>query len=249
MRWRPAAPAAALAAGAVALATAGCSDVESATSTSTEPAANLDCPFPLLWNDVRYEAGIDLPPSSKLGPEIGPGVVLGCGSEETGSYPDEDVDVRRIEGVPPSVAVAALLEGASEPVVWLAHGYLVESPRHPLHAAVVESWGLDDGREGFTCGEAQATRARALSTPAPGQPLEIEADEPEVEALLTAPGTRRLVSVEPGTDLSGLERYGVPSIERGDEFVLSLRVCDGDESVPGLAGIRLLIADSVGPGG
>ena len=243
MKWRWAALVAA--SFAVGLATAGCSQAESAEGTPTEPAATLDCPFPLVWNGVRYEPGIDLPLSSKLGSEIGPGVVLGCGSEEMGHYPDEDVDVRRIQGVAPSVAVAAQLEDAARPLVWLAPGYLVASPRHPLHAAIVESWGLDDGHEGFTCDESRATRARALSTPAPGQPLEVEADDPEVEALLTAPGTQRLVSVEPDTAVSGLERHGVPYVEQGDEFALTVRACDGDESEPGLAGIRLLIADSI----
>jgi hypothetical protein len=236
--------AAALALGAIVVAAVGCDQLERAEGTPTEPAANLDCAYPLLWNDVRYEAGIDLPASARLGPEIGSGVVLGCGSEELGYYPDEDVRVRRIAGIDPSVAVAAQIQDADRPFVWLAHGYLVESPHHPLHSAIATSWGLD-GHEGFTCSDSLTTTARALSTPTPGQPLEVGADDPEVEALLTAKGTQRLVSLEADTAISGLERHGIPYVERGDEFVLAVRACDGDENEPGLAGLRLLIADSI----
>ena len=146
MRWFRVA----LVAGAL-VAAAGCDRPESAGDTRTEPAPSLDCAYPLLWKDARYEPGIDLPASSRLGPEIGPGVVLGCGSEEMGYYPDEDVEVRRIEGVQPSMAVAARIESADRPFVWLGPGYLVESSRHPLHAAIASSWGLD-AHEGFACG-------------------------------------------------------------------------------------------------
>lgn len=240
MRWIRVA----LVAAALVVATAGCDRLESAADTRTEPAPSLDCAYPLLWKDARYEPGIDLPASSRLGPEIGAGVVLGCGSEEMGYYPDEDVEVRRIEGVDPSIAVAARIESADRPFVWLAPGYLVESSRHPLHAAIANSWGLD-AHEGFTCGRSRATQARALATPLPGQPLKVEADDPEVEALLTAPGAHRLVMVEADTAVSGLDRHGVPYVERGDEVLLVLRPCDGDEKTPGLAGLRLLIAASI----
>jgi hypothetical protein len=64
-----------------------------------------------------------------------------------------------------------------------------------------------------------------------------------VESLLVAPGNQRLVLIQAETAISGLERHGIPYIERGDEFVLVLRACDGNEREPGLAGIRLLIAD------
>jgi hypothetical protein len=209
------------------VAAVGCAQKETAGGTPTEPAANLDCAYPLLWNEVRYVPGIDLPASSRLGPDIDSGVVLGCASEEMGYYPDEDVRVRRIESVDPFIAVAALIKDAARPIVWRGHGYLVESPRHPLHSAI--AWGLD-GHQGFTCGESQTTTARALLTPAPGQPLEVGADDTEVEALLAASGTQRLVSIDEGTAISGLERHGVPYVERGDEFVLAVRPCDGDET-------------------
>lgn len=207
-----------------------------------EPSPNLDCAYPLDWNDVRYHAGGELPGTSELGPDLGRGVVRGCGSEDLGYYPDEDVEVRSVEGIDPAVAVAASTKDSPESFVWLAPGYLVESPRHPLHAAITKAFGLD-GHEGFICGGSLTTEARALSTPRPGQPLEVEAEDHEVESLLVAPGAQRLVLIEADTAISGLERHGVPFVKRGDEFVLVLRPCDGNENEPGLAGLRLLIAD------
>lgn len=215
--------------------------------TASQPAPNLDCAYPLIWNEVRYEAGIELPKTSKLGPPLGRGVVRGCGSEELGYYPDEHVEVRTVEGIDPAIAVAASTKDSPESFVWLGPGYLVESPRHPLHAAIAKAWGLN-GHEGFICGGSLVTKARSLSTPGPGQPLEVEAEDHEVESLLVAPGTQRLVSIEADTAISGLERHGVPYVKRGEQFVLVLRACDGNENDPGLAGIRLLIADRLNGG-
>ena len=227
-----------------ALTAAGCGGGGSGSEIPSEPAPSLDCAYPLLWNEVRYEAGIGLPETTELGRRLGPGVVRGCGSEELGYYPDEAVDVRSLAGVDPAVAVAASTKDSPEAAVWLAPGYLVESPRHPLHTAITRDWDLD-GHEGFICGRSLTTKARALSTPGPGQPLEVEGEDPEVESLLVAPGTQRLVSIETDTAISGLERHGTPYVQRGDEFTLVLRACDGNENEPGLAGLRLLIADSL----
>ena len=234
---------AALALGAALAAPVGCGGQGPAEEVLSGPNPALDCAYPLVWDGVSYEAGVDLPASARLGPALGPGVVLGCGDEETG-YPDENVEVHGLDGIHPSVAVAALLESADRPIVWLGDGYLVESLRHPLQAAI-ETWTGESVLDGFTCGASLTTTARALSTPGPGEPLEVEADDPEVEALLTAPGTHRLVSIEADTRIAGLDRHGVPYVGRGDELVLALRPCDGNKDEPGLTGIRLLVADSL----
>jgi hypothetical protein len=227
------------------LAVAGCGGTETASGPPGEPAANLDCAHPLVWNEVRYAMGIELPTGAELGPELGPGVVLGCGSAKLGYYRDEDVTARRVEGVDPAVAVAALLAGSDTAAVWLAPGYLVESPQHPLHEAIAADWALN-GFEDFSCERTFTTRARALSTPRPGEGLELEAEDPTVEALLVAPGAHRNVALDAETAISGLERNGAPYVAEGDELELVVSVCDGDENEPGLAGIRLLLAESLG---
>ncbi|HXV96552.1 MAG TPA: hypothetical protein VD695_08385 [Gaiellaceae bacterium] len=53
-------------------AAAGCSGDESADGPPAEVAANLDCADPLVWNDVGYRTGIDLPATAELGTGLGP---------------------------------------------------------------------------------------------------------------------------------------------------------------------------------
>jgi hypothetical protein len=209
----------------------------------SEPAASLDCAYPLVWNEVRYEVGVELPRDWELGSALGPGVVLGCGSDELGYYPDEDVDVRSVEGIDPAIAVAALLEDATRSLVWVAPGYLIASPRHPLHEALAPNWGYADTADEFTCKKTFRSRARSLTTPGLGQPLEVKAVNPAVEALLVAPGGNRAVSLDPRTEITGFDRNGVPYVSDGDEFVLVLSTC-WDESDP-TAGSPLLLAKSI----
>lgn len=225
----------------LALVAAGCGG---GPTSDPEAQPEPDCAHPLVWGGVTYDPGLDLPATHEVGPSLGSGVVLGCGDVEAGGVPDELVTVRGIERINPAVAVAVNLEDATEPIVWLAPGYVIESPEHPLHAAAVEwlSVGESPGND-FTCGPALETRARALSTPRQNYPLEVRADDPGVESLLTESDTQRVVSLASDTEITGLERHGVPYVERGDEFTLVLRACDGKESEPGLAGLRVLYAD------
>ena len=209
----------------------------------TEPAANLDCAYPLAWNGVQYEFGIEVPNDRRLGPVLGPGVVLGCGSEELGYYPDEDVEVRSVHEIDSDLAVAALLKGSTRSMIWVAPGYLIESRRHPLHEQLAPGWGSTDLRAKFTCRETLRTRGRSLTTPRPGQGLEVVAVNPAVEELLVAPGGNRSVAVDQKTELTGFDRNGVPYVSEGDEFVLAVSTC-WNESDP-TAGGPLLLAESV----
>jgi hypothetical protein len=198
---------------------------------------------------VTYDPGLDLPTSAQLGASLGTGTVLGCGDASAVLIPDERVTVRRVKGINPSVAVAATLEGSTEPLIWLGRGYVLENPRHPLHEAAA-GFGLGEPPDdSYACGAPLETRARALSTPRQNFPLEVQAEDPAVESLLTEAGTQRVVSLTTDTGITGLERHGVPYIERGDEFTLVLRACDGVESEPGVAGLRLLYADRLAGGG
>jgi hypothetical protein len=212
------------------------------SQTPREPAASLDCAYPLAWNGVEYEVGVELPKDWERGRALGPGVVLGCGSDELGYHPDEDVEVRSVEGIDSNIAVAALLDDAPRSIVWVAPGYLIESPRHPMHEALAPSWGYAELRDEFTCKETLRTRARSLTTPQLGQGLEVVAVNPAVEALLVGSGNR-YVAVDPATEISGFDRNGVPYVAEGDELMLVVSICsDEDDPVPGGP---LLLAESV----
>lgn len=222
-----------------ALTVAGCDGDQ----VRSEPAPNLDCAYPLVWNEVRYEIGVELPRDWELGASLGAGLVLGCGSDELGYYPDEGVEVRSVESIDTAIAVAALPKDATRSIIWVAPGYLIESVRHPMHQALAPNWGYAEIADAFTCEETLRTRARSLTTPGLGQPLEVKADNPAVEALLVAPGGNRAVSLDPRTEIAGFDRNGVPYVSEGDEFMLVLRTCR-DESDP-TAGAPLLLATSI----
>ncbi|HET6696156.1 MAG TPA: hypothetical protein VFG85_06600 [Gaiellaceae bacterium] len=226
------------------LGVAGCSwRDEGAVEVATEPAGNLDCLYPLVWDDRYYEPAVDVPDSSKLEEHLAPGVILGCGSPEMGYYPDDGTEVRRVEGIHPSVAVAAQVYDSTQWAVFAAPGYLIESPRHPLHEALAETWGYTRPHPGRRCDETLRTRARSLATPDLGQPLEVVAVDPAVEDLLVAPGGNRSVSIDPETDLIGLDRNGVPYVGKNDDLMLVLNVCvDEDDPVPSEP---FLVAESV----
>ena len=222
-----------------ALTVAGCGG----SQVASEPAPTLDCAYPLVWNELEYEVGVELPRDWELGAALGPGLVLGCGSDELGYYPDEDVDVRSVESIDTAVAVAALPKDATRSIIWVAPGYLIESARHPMHQALAPNWRYAEIADVFTCDETFRTRARSLTTPGVGQPLEVKAVNPAVEALLVAPGGNRAVSLDPRTEITGFDRNGVPYVSEGDEFMLVLRTC-WDESDP-TAGGPLLLAKSI----
>jgi hypothetical protein len=225
------------------LTAAGCSwRDEQGVEVATEPAANLDCLYPLVWDDQRYEPAVELPRSWEADEPLGPGVVLGCGSPELGYYPDEDVEVRSVEGIHPSIAVAAHWHDSAEWAVYAAPGYLIESPRHPLHEALAENWGYADSPD-YTCDRTLRTRGRSLTTPELGQGLEVVAVNPAVEELLVAPGGNRWVAVDPKTELIGFDRNGVPHVREGDDLMLVVNVCR-DEDDPAPSG-PFLVAESV----
>jgi hypothetical protein len=226
------------------LTAAGCSWREERTvEVATEPAANLDCLYPLVWDDRYYEPAVDVAASWKLEEDLGPGVILGCGSPEMGYYPDDGTEVRSVEGIHPSVAVAAQVYDSTQWAVFAAPGYLIESRRHPLHEALAENWGYARPHAGRRCDETLRTRARSLATPDLGQPLEVVTVDPAVEELLVAPGAKRSVSIDSETDLIGLDRNGVPYVGKNDDLMLVVNVCV-DEDDPAPSG-PFLVAESV----
>jgi hypothetical protein len=150
-----------------------------------------------------------------------------------GYYPDEGVEVKSVERIHSSIAVATLMDGSTRSGIWAAPGYLIESPQHPLHEALAKNWGYDD-QSWYTCEEKTLrTRGRSLTTPELGQGLEVVAVNPAVEKLLVAPGGNRWVSINPETEFTGFDRNGVPYVREGDDFMLVAKVCqDMDDPVP-----------------
>jgi hypothetical protein len=223
--------------GVVLFATAGCGGEMADRGEPVEP----DCQAQLLWDGVSHQSSGDLRQPLVLGERLGKGRLPGCGDD-----PGVEVNVAAIRGVDPAVAVA--VEGGDWPYAWLAPGYLPESPRHPLHDAIYGSPEEPNAEDGFRCGRPASLRARALNTPAHDLVfLTVAAEDEAVQPFLRRDGVRGIVTVDANTAFAGFERDGIPFVEAGDRFVLRLRECVGTDEDPGLAGLRRLVVERLGP--
>jgi hypothetical protein len=150
------------------------------------------------------------------------------------------VNVVRIRGVSPRVAVG--VEGNDWRYAWLAPGYILESPLHPLHDSVFGSVENPDAEEGFNCGGTRAIRVRAVTTPAfDVQPLTVEAEDDQLQSFLVREDVDGIVTVDAHSVVSGFQLDGIPFLQAGDEFSLTLRECVGKATEAGLAGLRKLV--------
>jgi hypothetical protein len=200
-----------------------------------------DCVAQLLWHGVPHQSSGDLQQPLVLGERLGKGRIPGCGDD-----PGSEVNVAAIRGVDPSVAVG--VEGGEWPYAWLRPGYVPESPRHPLHGAIFGSPREPDAEAGFRCGRPWTIRARALSTPAHDLVFLTAAAEDEAfQPILHRGGVQGIVTVDADTVFAGFERDGIPFVQAGDRFALTLRECVGTEDAPGLNGLRRLVVERLGP--
>jgi hypothetical protein len=156
------------------------------------------------------------------------------------------VNVVRIRGVSPQVAVG--VEGDDWPYAWLAPGYILESPLHPLHDSVFGSVEKPDAEDGFNCGRTRVIRVRAVTTPAfDVQPLTVEAEDDQLQSFLVREDVDGIVTLDAHSVVSGFERGGIPFLKAGDEFSMTLRECVGKATEAGLAGLRRLVVKEVSP--
>jgi hypothetical protein len=144
--------------------------------------------------------------------------------------------------------VAVRVEGGDWPYAWLAPGYLGDSPRHPLHDAIHGSPDEPNAEDGFRCGRPRALRAHALNTPAHDLVfLTVAAEDEAAQPFLRRDGVDGIVTLDAHTVFADFERHGIPFVQRGDRFGLLLRECVGRGSEPGLAGLRRLVVERLGP--
>jgi hypothetical protein len=224
--------------GVVLLATARCGgDGAAEQGGSVDP----DCVAQLHWAGVPHQSSGDLREPLVLGERLGKGRIPGCGDD-----PATEVNVAAISGVDPAVAVA--VEGGDWPYAWLAPGYLPESPRHPLHDGIYGGPEEPNAEDGFRCARPRTIRAHALNTPAHDFVfLTVASEDQAAQRFLRRDGVRGIVNVDVKTVFAGFEHDGIPFVEAGDRFVLRLRECVGTDEKPGLAGLRRLVVERLGP--
>jgi hypothetical protein len=200
----------ALVIGALLVAAIGCGGEEAADDDGIRDS--VDCVAPLMWNDVTYWSAGELEEPLVVGMRLGRGIVR-CRGEA--APPGRRVEVLRIDGVSPSVAVAI----GGEPYAWLAPGYLPESRRHPLHGAIYGSPEEPSAEAGFRCESSRTIRARALTTPALDViPLEVEAEDEQMQPFLLREDVDGIVTLDASTVVTGFERDATPSFRREMSF-------------------------------
>jgi hypothetical protein len=199
-----------------------------------------DCEERLVWNGHDYGGTRARPP---LGERLGRTATLGCRRE-----PNRRVTIFGIRGVSPSVAIAVRPDGERR-FLGLGPGYIVESPRHPLHRAVFGADDAPDAYKGQRCRRPRSVLARALTTPVyETRSLTVAAERRADRPYLRGHGVRGIVSFDAGSVIEGFDRGGVPFIKAGDRLRLVLRACKyGPQASPGLRGLDRLVVVRLGP--
>jgi hypothetical protein len=201
-----------------------------------------DCVARVTWRGVDYaSAGSRFKAPVAFGPRIGDAAIRACPDD-----PVLPVSALSIRGV--SLEVAIGLEGKEWPrSLWLAAGYIGESPRHPLHRAIYGSDHEPDETAGFRCEAPRALRARVAGAPQyQRDPLHVVARHARDTPFLTDGNADGLVTLDAHTRIAGLTRHGVPYVEAGDRVRLVIRACRAIRELPDAIGDRLLIADRLG---
>lgn len=161
------------------------------------------CAPTLTWRGTVYHGGLSIR-GIEFGPRVGTGLVPGCPSPGETPAPSTRVRLVRIAGVLPALAVGVRRERS----VYLAEGYVIESPRHPLHRRIFRRGSPSETR-GWSCGAAFRRTGRVAHAP-PG--------------LLRIGRAQYFVDAE--TRFSGrVTRHGVPYLRRGMRVGLTAIRC------------------------
>ena len=117
-------------------------------------------------------------------------------------------------------------------------GYLTESPRHPLHTALYRK-ELDETK-GLRCAGARSLAGRVEFTPGFGMVIRSKGlDDPSSALLRPYDG---VVFVDAGTEFDGLDRAGIPYLEKGTEVSVEAQPCEGGGGSRKLVVTRMTVA-------
>jgi Family of unknown function (DUF6281) len=219
---------------AFALVAAGCgskaSTVPSAPKTSS--SASASCVLAVEWNGTTYAGGLgQLYATVKFGEPLGSGLIPACNDTGENDEEDQPVKIISIDGVDPAVAIG--MEGFDQPL--FAPGYVLESTAHPLHEAVYRN--EPDETKGFRCRDPLTVMGRLEFTPGFATVIRLQGVDDTSISLLRQ--YDRNVWVDAHTEFSGLDRSGIPYLEKGAELSLLVSPCNGS------GGAHTLVAASV----
>jgi hypothetical protein len=167
------------------------------------------CAARITWNGTVYygETFSSLPPATLM---LGTGGRPTCGGVNGGEAgASSTVEVRRLIGVDPRVAVA--VNGEPEHA-YVARGYFVQLPGHPLHGSL-PPW--QRSRSELTgCGATRPVELAGTVRSSTGAGIGVARGDGEA-----------FLFVDPFTRVRGLERYGLPYVASGERVAVDATAC------------------------
>lgn len=127
------------------------------------------------------------------------------------------VEVRRLAGVDPRVAVA--VRGEREHA-YLAAGYFLELPSHPLHGAI--EWSRRSSNELIGCARSPEMRIEGTIRYGPSPLLEVSGRDRVARRYV---GSEALLFVDARTRVERLSRNGLPYVAQGTEVAVDAVGC------------------------
>ena len=196
--------------------------------------AFASCAFVIEWNGVRYDPWSNEGPVA-FGNSVGQATLPFCDDTPGGCEHghDESIEVFRVAGVDPHVALAAHA-GAGQNL-FLADGFFPQLPDHPLHAFIYESSQRPKERaRAWQCEEIRGLTGEVVGS-GPWPRVRFEGDLVERDIGSTP------LSVDSQTKIEGFDEFGLPRLLKGDKIqatVLECRTAGGRYTV---------VPDSISP--
>lgn len=206
-----------------------------ATVAGAPGAAMASCTPGVKFDDAFYQLA-ETRKSLANGPALRGGVIPGCddtvvlgpqGQRLDAPEPDVPVELQRIRGVSPKLAVVR----PGRPGVFLAPGTFPELPGHPLHRTLYGPRDVPDATRDRACGPPHRVTGFLPYTPGPGRPV----------TLRTAEGIDVTVVVDARTRFRGARlRAGQPVVAGGDALAVVGRRCSDPHERP-LVAMRIRV--------
>ena len=179
-----------------------------AALTAAEARATTCVPT-LTWRGTVYDGSFQVR-GVELGARIGTGLIPDCPMPGEEPDPPTPVGVLRVVGVRPAIAVG----GRHDRDVYLAAGFVIQSPRHPLHRKIFRRGSPNETR-GWSCGPAFRRVGRLRTAP-----------ESAVGIAFRGTGRRAQLFLDARTQFDErLARFGVPYLAPGMRVAVTATRC------------------------
>jgi Family of unknown function (DUF6281) len=191
---------------------AGCS-----SGASPDLVSGSACAARITWDGTVYY-GQTFPSRLPATLTLGTGGRPTCRDSHGGEAgASSTVEVRRLSGVEPRVAVA--VQGEPEHA-YLAAGYFIQLPSHPLHGAI--EWSSRSLNELIGCAKSPPMRVEGTIRYGPSASLDVSGRDDVARRYV---GSEALLFVDARTHVERLSRNGLPYIAPGTKVAVEAIGC------------------------